>query len=88
MLELSQCVECVLMISGSFGKEVVPKIHHFLCIKEILIFAMRKDLHKEWSSAFNKVKGVFTSLDEVEDAMKQIDFNLQTYQIYVDKNPH
>ena len=46
MLELSQCVECVLIISGSFGKIVVPKIHDYLCIKEILIFAYNTDLHK------------------------------------------
>ena len=82
-LELSQCVECVLIISGSFGKEVVPKYHDFLCIKEILIFTMRKDLHEEWASHYDKIKGIFDSIEEVNDAMKDIDFNLKTYEIYV-----
>ena len=86
MLELSQCVECVLIISGSFGKIVVPKIHDYLCIKEILIFAYNTDLHKQWSGAYEKVKGVFNTITDVNAALKKIDFTLQTYQIYVDKN--
>lgn len=37
MLELSQSVSCVVIISGSVGEILIPKVHDFKCIKQVLI---------------------------------------------------
>lgn len=47
------------IVSGEYGKIVLPVVHHLACIEFVYIYCLNKDKHIEWSKALDKVRGVF-----------------------------
>ncbi|CAF0960114.1 unnamed protein product [Adineta ricciae] len=54
-----------LIISGTQGREMVPKIHTLPQIIGIHVYCYEKQVHEQWARNFTKVKGVFTEFNEV-----------------------
>ena len=57
---------CVI-ISGHLGQRVVPQLHDLSQVDSILIFCANRKYHEKWS----KIKGVFTEIQPMYDALKQ-----------------
>jgi hypothetical protein len=45
----------VIIVSGRFGREVVPNIHQLRQISSIYVFCMDKQANKKWADNFSKV---------------------------------
>jgi hypothetical protein len=45
----------VIIVSGRFGREIVPDIHDLREILSIYVYCMDKKLNEEWACQFSKV---------------------------------
>ncbi|CAF0960412.1 unnamed protein product [Didymodactylos carnosus] len=50
----------VLIVSGSYGPQVIPVVHGLKQLNDIYVFCVDKKSNEEWSKDYEKVKGVFT----------------------------
>ncbi len=46
----------VIIVSGRFGREIVPNIHQLRQISSIYVFCMNKQAYEKWANDFSKVK--------------------------------
>ena len=78
--DVDQCIEFIeniinekacLLISGSLGQEIVPRIHHMSQVDSIFIFCNNRTYHEQWIKEWTKIKGVFTEIRPICDALKQ-----------------
>jgi tetratricopeptide (TPR) repeat protein len=60
-----------MIISGSFGQQIVPRVHNMSQVDSIFIFCGNKIFHEQWSKEWSKIKGVFTEISLVCEALKQ-----------------
>jgi hypothetical protein len=51
-----------MVISGSLGEHMVPRIHNMSQVDSIFIFCGNKKRHEQWVKDWSKVKGVFTHI--------------------------
>ena len=65
MDELDEMKQLVLILSGSLGKSLVPRVCHRDEIRSIYIFCRRLNEHGNWAKQFPKVKGVFDQITEL-----------------------
>ncbi|CAF1146534.1 unnamed protein product [Adineta steineri] len=56
-----------IIISDTFGKQVVPRIHDISQVDAIFIFGKNKESYEKWV----KIKGVFTELPSLCEALEQ-----------------
>ena len=70
--EVAACEEFVglvnnvcLIVSGTIGQELVPRIHQLEQIHSIFVFCMHKQKHEAWAKHYNKVRGVFTDIEDI-----------------------
>ena len=54
------------------GKLLMPRIHHLKNVMVVLVFCWNVDEHKQWSQAFDKVKGVTKSFEEALQISKKL----------------
>ncbi|CAF4237845.1 unnamed protein product, partial [Adineta steineri] len=75
-----QCVEFIqtisnnkvcMIVSGSLGKHIVPHVHHMSQVDTIFIFCSNREWHKQWAKEWPKIKGVFTEITPICEALKQ-----------------
>ncbi|CAF4171889.1 unnamed protein product, partial [Adineta steineri] len=75
-----ECVEFIqtitnnkvcMIVSGSIGKRIVPHVHHISQVDTIFIFCDNQEWYKEWAKEWPKIKGVFTDIKSVCEALKQ-----------------
>lgn len=59
-----------LISSGTLGKNVVPQLHDMAQVDSIYIFCGDKSKHEEWVKSFWKIKGLFTSMKLVIEALE------------------
>jgi hypothetical protein len=45
----------VLIISGRWGQQLVPDIHHLRQISSIYVYCMNKQTHEQWAKNYTKV---------------------------------
>ena len=69
--EISQ-EKVFMIVSGSLGQQVVPDLEDMPQVQSIYIFCGNKAIHEEWASKMPKVKGIFTEIEPVCNAL-QID---------------
>ena len=50
----------VLIVSGRFGREVIPRIHDIRELCAFYIYCMNKDSNKQWADNYEKVKKLFS----------------------------
>ena len=61
-----------LIVSGSLGQHVVPRVEAMSQLESIYIFCDNKVLHEGWASKMPKVKGLYTEIGPIYEAL-QID---------------
>ncbi|CAF3820928.1 unnamed protein product, partial [Adineta steineri] len=75
-----QCVEFIqtitnnkvcIIVSGSLGKHIVPHVHEMSQVDTIFIFCNSQECYKQWAREWPKIKGVFTDITSICDALKQ-----------------
>ena len=60
-----------MIISGALGQTTVPIIYSKKQISDIYIFCRNKDWHEKWAKEWPKIKGVFTDIHPICEALKQ-----------------
>ena len=60
-----------ILISGSLGQRLVPQFHDTIQIKCIFIFCGDKQRHEQWAKKWTKVKGIFTDISLIGEALRQ-----------------
>ena len=58
-----------IVISGSLGEHVVPRVHHMLQVDSLFIFCKNKQYHQQWARDWSKIKGVFTEIAPICEAL-------------------
>jgi tetratricopeptide (TPR) repeat protein len=75
-----QCIEFLetidnekvcMIISGSLGQHIVPRVHNMSQVDSIFIFCGNKQYHEQWAKEWSKIKGVFTEITPICEALKQ-----------------
>ncbi|CAF4142251.1 unnamed protein product [Adineta steineri] len=75
-----QCVEFIqtinnnkvcMIVSGSLGKHIVPHVHDMSQVDTIFIFCNNQEWHKQWAKEWPKIKGIFTDITSICEALKQ-----------------
>ena len=75
-----QCIEFInsmndekacMVISGALGQHIVPRVHNLSQVDSTFIFCGNKKRHEEWAKDWSKVKGVFTEIGPICDALKE-----------------
>src|ERR1019366_7624659 len=75
-----QCVEFItgkkdekscVIISGALGRLIVPVIHDMSQVDSIFIFCGNKKRHEQWTKEWPKIKGVFTEISPICEALKE-----------------
>ncbi|CAF3265936.1 unnamed protein product [Rotaria sp. Silwood2] len=56
--------------SGALGQQLVPNIHGLPKLDAIYIFCGNKQFHEGWAKNWTKIKGVYTSINPICDALK------------------
>ena len=60
-----------MIMSGSLGQQIISKIHNMLQIDSIYIFCGNKARHEYWAKEWSKVKGVYTDIRPICEALKK-----------------
>ena len=61
-----------MIISGSLGQHIVPQVHNMSQVDSIFIFCSNKKYHEQWAKEWSKIKGVFTEIAPICQALKQV----------------
>jgi tetratricopeptide (TPR) repeat protein len=77
--EPEQCIQCLndidkekafIIVSGALGQHLVPNIHAMPQVDAIYIFCGNKSQHEEWTKKWDKVKGVYTEIKHICEALQ------------------
>jgi tetratricopeptide (TPR) repeat protein len=60
-----------MIISGSLGQHIVSRVHDMSQVDSIFIFGGNKEYHEQWAKQWSKIKGVFTEIKPICEALKQ-----------------
>jgi hypothetical protein len=60
-----------MIISGALGQHIVPRVHSMSQVDSIFIFCGNKKYHEQWTKEWSKIKGVFTEIASICEALKQ-----------------
>ncbi|CAF3943657.1 unnamed protein product, partial [Adineta steineri] len=55
----------ILIVSGAFGRQIIPKIHDLPQIIVFYVFCQNKKSNEEWTNKYNKLGIVCTSSSEL-----------------------
>ncbi|CAF0909322.1 unnamed protein product [Adineta steineri] len=79
--DCNQCIEFIqtitknkicMVVSGSLGKYIMPHIHDMYQVDTIFIFSRHRRWRKRWAKQWSKIKGFFTDITSVCEALKQV----------------
>jgi hypothetical protein len=60
-----------MIISGSLGQHIVPRVHNMSQVDSIFIFCGKEIRHEQWAKEWPKIKGVFTKISPICEALKK-----------------
>jgi hypothetical protein len=60
-----------IIISGSLGQQIVPRVHNMSQVDSIFIFCTNQKYHEQWVKDWPKIKGVFIQITPICEALKQ-----------------
>ncbi|CAF1376284.1 unnamed protein product [Adineta steineri] len=60
-----------MIISGSLGQHILPRVHNMSQVDSIFIFCGNKKYHEQWTKDWPKIKGVFTDITPICEALKE-----------------
>jgi tetratricopeptide (TPR) repeat protein len=78
--DVNECVDFInsikkerafIIFSGFFGQTTVPVVHNKPQVSTICIFCGNKARHEKWAKEWPKVKGVYTDIIPICEALKQ-----------------
>ena len=61
-----------MIISGSLGREILPEIQAWPQLESVYVFCGNQSLHEQWAKKISKVKGVYSKIEPICEAL-QID---------------
>jgi len=67
--------EFILICPGESGKILIPQIHDNRSIKNIIIYCLNPDIHREWTKKFIKIKAVISEEKKLFDELNKININ-------------
>ena len=70
-LEYMAKEKACMIISGALGQHIVPRVHDLSQIDCIFIFCGNKTYHEGWAKKWPKIKGVYTEIKTICDALKE-----------------
>ena len=60
-----------MIISGALGQHIMPRVHDLSQIDSIFIICGNETFHDGWTKNWPKIKGVYTEIEPICDALKQ-----------------
>ncbi|CAF1029056.1 unnamed protein product [Adineta steineri] len=60
-----------MIVSGSLGQHIVPRVHNISQVDSIFIFCGNKKYHEQWIKDWPKIKGVFTDITPICEALRE-----------------
>ncbi|CAF3844684.1 unnamed protein product [Adineta steineri] len=78
--DVEKCIEFIqtitnnkvcMIVSGSLAKHIVPHVHDISRVDTIFILCNNQECHKRWVKEWPKIKGVFTDITPICEALKQ-----------------
>ncbi|CAF1351110.1 unnamed protein product [Rotaria sordida] len=62
-----------LIVSGSLGQQLVPRIEHDIKLDSIYVFCLKKCNHEQWTSKeqHQKIKGIFIDIQDICNRLKE-----------------
>ncbi|CAF0960380.1 unnamed protein product [Adineta steineri] len=60
-----------MVVSDSLRQHIVPRVHKMSQVDTIFIFSNDQECHKQWTTEWPKVKGVFTDITSICKVLKQ-----------------
>ncbi|CAF0903752.1 unnamed protein product [Adineta steineri] len=60
-----------MIVSDSLEKHIVPHVHDMSQVDTIFIYCNGQEWHKQWVKEWPKIKGVFTDITSICEAIKQ-----------------
>ncbi|CAF0906927.1 unnamed protein product [Adineta steineri] len=79
-IDVDQCFEFIqtvvdnkvcMIVSGSLGQQVVPRVHNMSQVDSIFIFCRNRRYHEQWVKDWPKIKGVFTDITSICEALNE-----------------
>ena len=61
-----------MIISGALGQQIMPRVHDLSQLDSIFIFCSNKKYHKRWVKDWSKIKGIYTDIERLCEALKKI----------------
>jgi hypothetical protein len=61
--------EIVLIVSGTYAMEILPKIHHQIQLRSVYIYCMNKQEYQNWVKQFPKVKQIIVYFQQMNISM-------------------
>ena len=61
-----------MIVSGALGQYVMPRVHDLSQVDSIFIFCSNQTYHEGWAKKWPKIKGVYTDIKSICDALKQV----------------
>ncbi|CAF0916877.1 unnamed protein product [Adineta steineri] len=75
-----QCVDFIqtitnnkicMIVAGELGEHIVPHVHDMFQVDTIFIFCNNQEWHKQWIKEWPKIKGIFTDITSICEALKR-----------------
>ncbi|CAF3973071.1 unnamed protein product [Adineta steineri] len=60
-----------MIVSGSLGKYIMRHVHDMSQVDSIFIFCNNQECHQQWATEWPKIKGLFTNITSICEALKQ-----------------
>jgi hypothetical protein len=68
---INSTVRSVLLISGSMGRYLVPRIHSLRNVRTIIIFCYDVESHREWTTKYDKICYISNDFAKVIERCKE-----------------
>ncbi|CAF4935988.1 unnamed protein product [Rotaria sp. Silwood1] len=59
-----------MIVSGSLGPQIIPDIQAWPQLDSVYVFCDNKSVHEQWVKAIPKVRGVYTQMEAICEALK------------------
>jgi hypothetical protein len=63
-------IKAFLILTSNMGQHLIPLIHNVIQLDAIYIFYNNQSEHKQWTNAWVKMKGVYTDIKSVCEALQ------------------
>ncbi|CAF1197768.1 unnamed protein product [Adineta steineri] len=59
-----------MIVSGSLGQTVIPEIEHLPQLDSVYVYCGNEEFHKKWAQKISKIKGVYSNIEPIRNALK------------------